>query len=97
MVQRIHSVPEPTPDPVELVRAIALQLADALVAVASSQTGPAQPDDLYSLEEAARLLRISPSGLKRARQRGEIRTIRVGRRQLISSSELRRVQRERER
>ena len=84
-----------TQDPADRVRVLALELIDALLAVAEARLdGPPQPDTMYSLPEAARLLGISETSLKRARKRGDVRAMKVGRRQLITSGELRRVQRE---
>jgi excisionase family DNA binding protein len=83
-------------NPADRVRALALELVDALIAIADAQNGPPEPDRVYTLAEVADHLDLSRAGLQRLRRRGELHTIRVGRRRLVSSSELARFMQENE-
>lgn len=55
---------------------------------------PAVPPKLYTREEAAEILRISPTLLWRLHKEGKLQVVRFGRRVLVEASEIERVIRE---
>src|SRR4051794_13100643 len=88
----------PPPEPVSSsqtgarIRALLAELADVLDERAAAEARPAQPEQVYSLPQAAKILGVSEASLRRMRDRGELRTIPVGRRRkVVSASELARI------
>lgn len=75
----------------ERIRAIALEFADAVIALAAATPAPAQPIELIDIATAARRLGLARSSLYAALGRGEVRAIRIGGRVHISSSEIERI------
>lgn len=69
------------------VRRLALELADALVSIVETRA-QRKVDELYSLAEVARRLGLSRASITRAVARGDLATLTVGRRRLVSESQL---------
>ncbi|MGV0675651.1 helix-turn-helix domain-containing protein [Mycolicibacterium fortuitum] len=57
----------------------------------SENVAASTPPKLYTVEEAAEILRVSREYLYRMRQRGEITVVKFGRRTLVEASEIDRV------
>jgi excisionase family DNA binding protein len=53
-----------------------------------------EPPKLYTMEEAADVLRLSRTTVFRMHQRGKLRVVKFGRRTLVEASEIGRVIRE---
>ncbi len=78
-----------TTDHEAAVREAVAQLADALLAAARADVaGPAGPDRLLSVDEAARHLGIGRSALYGELAAGRLRSLKVGRRRLVPSGAL---------
>ena len=78
-----------TTDHEAAVREAVAQLADALLAAARADVaGPAGPDRLLSVDEAARQLGIGRSALYGELAAGRLRSLKVGRRRLVPSGAL---------
>lgn len=60
-------------------------LLDAVATVRASESAPAGPDRLLSVEEASRALGVGRSALYNELASGRLRSIKVGRRRLIPS------------
>ena len=50
--------------------------------------------ELFTVDEAAPMLRLSPSGLRRLLARGDVSGVKIGKRWLVSAAEIERVQAE---
>lgn len=71
------------------VRALALELAEALLEVVRAEAAqPADVPKLVSIDEAAEILGIRRTAFYGLIQRGEIRTHKIGRRRLVSVASL---------
>ena len=71
------------------VRAIALELADAVIDLAAMAPAPPQAVELLSVEEAARRLGgIARSTLYQLMAAGTVRSVEVGGRRFVPSSEV---------
>jgi len=78
-----------TTDTEAAVQAAVQALAAALLAAArANEAGPAGPDRLYSVAEAARLLSIGRSALYGELAAGRLRSLKVGRRRLVPAGAL---------
>jgi len=71
------------------------QLAEAIAALLAATSAavvtPPPPETVLTVEEAAERLKVSKTLLYRAIGDGEIRSIRIGKRRLIPSSEITRL------
>src|SRR4051794_28610355 len=85
-------------DPAERVRALALELADALVALTTARVSSTSsgPEPTYSLKQVAAMLSLSRSGVQRLRRRGELPAIQIGHRYVVRESDIRKFLDERE-
>ncbi|NOR99660.1 helix-turn-helix domain-containing protein [Mycobacteroides abscessus] len=59
--------------------------------MSENNTAASEPPKLYTVEEAAEILRVSREYLYRMRQRGELIAVKFGRRTLVEASEIDRV------
>jgi excisionase family DNA binding protein len=70
------------------VRAIALELADAVIDLAALTPAPPPAVELLDVTTAAKRLGLARSSLYAAMGRGEVRAVRIGGRVTIPSSEI---------
>ncbi|OBA92992.1 hypothetical protein A5666_00170 [Mycolicibacterium fortuitum] len=59
--------------------------------MSENNAGGLAPPKLYTMEEAAEILRVSREYLYRMRQRGELVAVKFGRRTLVEATEIDRV------
>jgi excisionase family DNA binding protein len=78
-----------TPAAEARIRAAAAELAEALVAAVAAQECAPRPERLLSIAEAAELAGVGRTALYQAMARGDVRSVRIGRRRLIPASSIR--------
>lgn len=77
----------PAQDHAARLRALMAEVGETLLAIA--ETPPERRvDELYSLAEIARRLGLSHVSVRRAINRGDLKTLTVGRRRFVSESQL---------